>query len=324
MKNKFFTATTALMLLCALLLTLVLTFTACDVTDNESNTSASPNTSTSQESEPEVSGSVGSNEVSYPSHENVTLGVVVEGDAYTQQQLDEWVKLFVDGAKQSPSKYGDNSKYNATFFPERDTIIEQHFAEQYLTLEKLDEYESLFKGTEAFNLAELLEYYGISWDEYIGFYVGDEYDRIMSLGVYADNLGTGETKDDFPPYASYHHLFNSGWAKEEFWNHEDFYLDGYERYEFAEDYYTYIPAEERGGLMRRAYIIDGRYIEKVGMEKFNEWLDKTEDKDQTIWNFINEFGYVDNLYQADSPEKYANWGLDEESRELYYTVHPLN
>ena len=316
-------------LITALLLAFVFVFTACEAIDNESGTSVSPNesgmaqTSVLPESEPEVSEPEVSDEVSQPYREDVTLGIVVEGDAYTQAQLDEWVDMFVDGAKEGYSKYGYNSKYNVTFFPERDTIIEQRFAEQYLTLEKLDEYENLFKGTEAFNLAELLEYYGISWDEYIGFYVGTEYDRIMSLGTCAGNLGTGESKDDFPPYAAYHHLFNSGWAEEEFWKHEDFYLEGYEPGEF-EDYYTYIPVEERGGLMRRAYIIDGRYIEKIGREAFNEWLDKTEDKDQTIWNFIYEFGYVENLYKPDAPEKYVDWGTDEESRKLYFTVHPLN
>ncbi len=312
-------------LITALLLALVFVFTACEAVNNESG---DPQASILQESElresdSEASQPETSDETSHPYREDVTLGIVVEGDAYTQEQLDEWVETFVNGAKQAPSKYGDNSKYNVTFFPERDTIIEQRFAEQYLTLEKLDEYENLFKGTEAFNLAELLEYYGISWDEYIGFYVGTEYDRIMSLGTYAGNLGTGESKDDFPPYAAYHHLFNNGWAEEEFWKHEDFYLEGYEPGEF-EDYYTYIPVEERGGLMRRAYIIDGSYIEKIGWEAFNEWLDKTEDKDQTIWNFIYEFGYVENLYKPDAPEKYVDWGTDEESRKLYFTVHPLN
>lgn len=312
-------------LITALLLALVFVFTACEAVNNESGDLQSSILQESElrESDSEASQPETSDETSHTYREDVTLGIVVEGDVYTQEQLDEWVETFVNGAKQAPSKYGDNSKYNVTFFPERDTIIEQRFAEQYLTSEKLDEYENLFKGTEAFNLAELLEYYGISWDEYIGFYVGTEYDRIMSLGTYAGNLGTGESKDDFPPYAAYHHLFNSGWAEEKFWKHEDFYLEGYEPGEF-EDYCTYIPVEERGGLMRRAYIIDGRYIEKIGREAFNEWLDKTEDKDQTIWNFIYEFGYVENLYKPDAPEKYVDWGTDEESRKLYFTVHPLN
>ena len=320
MKNKFFTATTALMLLCALLLTLVLTFTACDVTDNESNTSASPNTSTSQESEPEVSGSVGSNEVSYPSHENVTLGVVIEGDAYTQEQLDEWVEEYIAKYKNVPCAYDETGKYNVIIFPEERGIVEDHFADLYLNDEKLTEYEKLFWGTEAYNLAELLEYYGISWDEYIGFYVGNEYDRMMCLGKHADNLGTKNVKDGKPPYAVCPQYFNDGWAKEEFWNHEDFIVDGYVPGEY-EDYYTSVP--DRGNYMRRAYIIDGKLIEHIGLEAFNEWLDETEDKDQTIWNFVEHFGLSD-VRSSGGWWKYKSYGLTEEERELYYTVHPLN
>lgn len=330
-------------LITALLLAFVFVFTACEAIDNESGTSVSPSESGGAQtsvlpesepevsepevsepevSEPEVSEPEVSDEVSQPYREDVTMGIVVEGDAYTQAQLDEWVQKYIDEAKKTPSVYGDDCKYNVIFFPESGALCETHFADQYLTFEKEEEYKKLFHHTEAYNLAEMLEYYGISWEDYIGFYVGNEYDRMMCLGKHADKLGTPNVKDGIPPYASSPHLFNSGWAEEEFWKHEDFYLEGYEPGEF-EDYYTYIPVEERGGLMRRAYIIDGSYIEKIGWEAFNEWLDKTEDKEQTIWNFIEEFGNIGDPYES-APYKYVCYGLTEETRELYYTVHPLN
>lgn len=317
-------------LITALLLAFVFVFTACEVTDNESNASVSQNesgdgqTSAPQESvpqgsEPEVSEPGVSDEVSQPYREDVTLGVV-EGDAYTQEQLDEWVQEYITKYKNvTSSVYGENTKYNVMFFPELGAIAEHHFVDSYLTNEKVEEYKKLFWGTESYNLAELLEYYSISWDEYIGFYVGNEYDRIMCLGKHADSLGTGQVPDGIPPYASCPQFFNSGWGKEEFWNHEDFILDSYAPGEF-EDYYTSVPDRI---YTRRAYIIDGKFIERVGWEAFSKWLDETEDKDQTVWNFVEYFGVGFITTTDGGPWKYRSLGLTEEDRELYFTVHPL-
>lgn len=124
------------------------------------------------------------------------------------------------------------------------------------------------------NIAAIVEYYGISKEEYIEFC--KEYLKERGKAPYGEK----------PTGLELYMLNWDAWFSEEYWNHPDFWFSDYDGEKY-DCYYTSVP--DRGDYTRRYYRIDYILIQHVGEENFQKWLDEKEDKDQNILDFIEYF-----------------------------------
>jgi len=313
-------------LITALLLAFVFVFTACEVTDNESNTSVSQNessevqTSTPQESVPQVS----EPEVSdyEQSDESQTPEVSTEAYVwYGQEELDQWYAEFKEGnggdtsdGKHVQYYYGIDGKFI-------DEIISREIFENH--------FRPLAECTKRNNMSMVCEYYGITKEEYMELYTFEDYKAPYGEAPFVllwnlDSYRFDAIFSDKP------------------WDHPDYLLPLYTPPEI-DDYYTEIA--DRNGYMRDYYIIDRLLIEYVGVDAFEEWLEEKEDIDQNIVEFVKDFGITREIYEDIYREtcfvEASKIGFDykdywqmlpynpdylfgtPEMQEEYFTVHPL-
>lgn len=337
MKNKFFTVTTALMLLCVLLLTLVFTFTACETGINES-----VNDFSQEESAPEQESSADDTDESFVPGESSTPEnskaeqstepeVSVKPETYIwygQAELDEWFEQYrLTIVNDSDVKLMNDGKHHWGYSTIDGLLITYINEKSGSSL--FEEYSKLFEHTTDINTSALCEYYGITKEEYIAYY-----------NVFLEEFGK-EQEGVVPAYVMsrlssfrYDTIFS-----EEYWNHPDYLLSDYVTPEI-DDYYTCL--DDRNGYTRRYYIIDRRLIEYVGVDEFNAWLESVDDAQQNIVEFIDQFGITREIYDDIffetcylGPPIYAKtewrnlpynpdylFGTPE-IQEEYFTVHPL-
>jgi len=257
--------------------------------------------------------------IDYSDREDVTLGIIEDNEWYSQEELDG-VLISYGLHMQKQTKYHSGRNVDSYYG------FEEHFADALLEpLGLYGKYDRMFRNTETAALGHLLEYYGISFEEYIGFYKGNEYARIMGLGQYRKYL-----PENMPVYASVYPKFHrEAWYREDFWNHEDFktYAELANPDEI-QDYYTSLA--DRGGYTKYYYIIDRILIEHVGVDAFNAWLDSVGDKDQNIVKFIEYFEITREVYNS----LCANHNITPynpdylfgtpEMQDEYFKVHPLD
>ena len=204
---------------------------------------------------------------------------------------------------------GEGSELNTEkylwYFYQIDSVLQD-----YITINKFEDYLALFSKTVDITTASICEYYDISRQEYIDLYT----ERLREKG---DVVMTGNY--DFYRYDA---IFS-----EEYWNHPDYLLSDYIPPEI-DDYYTSL--EDRNGYTRRYYIIDRLLIEFVGVDAFEEWLESVGDVRQNIVEFTEYFDITREVYDEvyrDTRIKPYNpdylFGTPEE-QEIYFTVHPLN
>ncbi len=307
----------------AIILLLCVAFASCnEVKDNssadigQSDLSDTPSTensgseNVSEDSLPEESMPV----ADYSRFDGYVIGKLPEGEWYSQEDLDELIEMGLYVNRSAGSK---NQRHITSYYG-----LEHHFVEAYFSDEEESKYFAMFDDTEYLAGGHLLEYYDIPWEDYIGFYTGAEYRRIMALGEYAENAA-GTT-----PYAnSYPTFCKEVWYDSEFWNDERFVPYEY-TYAQLKDHYTHI--EDRNGYTRYYYIIDRLLIQYVGEDEFNQWLDKTDDAQQNILKFIEDFEITREIYdEIFENEEYKAHNPDylfgtPEMQDEYFKVHPLN
>lgn len=184
------------------------------------------------------------------------------------------------------------------------------------------EYIAMFDCTEDIVTPAMLDYYGITKEEYIEYYnstlpeapEGERPRFLLSLYVYR-----------------YDAMF-----ADQYWNHPDFLLSDYVLPEI-DSYYTSL--EDRGGYTKRYYRIDSLLIEHVGVDEFEKWLEEKEDVDQNILDFVEYFGITreiyEDVYRETCYDIYTRkWILlpynpdylfgTPEMQDEYFKVHPLN
>ncbi len=269
----------------------------------------SVNESTPEESLPEESLPA----ADYSKYDGYVIGTLPEGEWYSQEDLDELIEIELYVSRSEGPK---NQRHITSYYG-----LEYHFVDAYFSDEEEDKYFAMFNGTEYLAGGHILEYYDIPWEDYIGFYTGSEYRRIMALGEY-EEFAAGTT-----PYANAYPTFcKEVWYDSEFWNDEQFVPYEY-KYAHLKDHYTHI--EDRNGYTRYYYIIDRLLIQYVGEDEFNQWLDKTDDAEQNILTFIEDFEITREIYDdifKDEKMKAHNpdylFGTAEMQDE-YFKVHPL-
>ena len=261
-----------------------------------------------EESVPEESEPV----VDYSKYDGYVIGTLPEGEWYSQEELPGMIDqaLYISRSVAPNGQRHVNGYYG----------LEYHFVDSYFSTAEREKYLAMFDRTEYMAVGHVLEYFNIPWEDYIGFYTDYEYRRIMSLGEY-EHYGT-------PVYAKFYPIFAEDvWYNNEFWNDERFIPYGY-RYADLDDHYTHI--EDRNGYTRYYYIIDRLLINYVGQDAFNQWLANTDDKEQNILKFIDDFDITLEIYNEifkNQENKAHNtdylFGTPEMQKE-YFTVHPIN
>ncbi len=337
-------------LITALLLAFVFVFTACEVTDNESNASVSqnesgdgqtsaPHKSEQQGSEPEVSDYEQSDESSAPtpevsdyeqSDESQTPEVSTEEYVwYGIDEINDWFETYILGIADSDEDLRRDGKHRAYYFTIDGLLLEYIDGKAGSSI-FADEYLKLFNGTTAINMPALCEYYGITKEEYVA-----------HCNKFIEEFGKSK-EGEIPIYLMFRlYAFRyDAIFSEEYWNHSDYLLNAYVIPEI-DDHYTSL--EDRNGYTKRYYIIDRRLIEYVGVDEFEDWLDAVSDTEQNIIEFIDHFGITREIYediyrkdcwQEATEHTVARWrflpynpdylfGTPEE-QEIYFTVHPLN
>ncbi len=320
-------------LITALLLAFVFVFTACEVTDNESNASVSQNesgdgqTSAPQESvpqgsEPEVSDYEQSDESQTPevsTEEYVWYGI---------DEINDWFETYILGAADSEEDFQYDGKHRAYYF-NIDGLLLTEYVNEKAGSSIYDEYLMLFNETTDINVPALCEYYGITKEEYVA-----------NCNKFIEEFGKSK-EGEIPIYLMlrlpsfrYDTIFS-----EEYWNHSDYLLNDYVTPEI-DDHYTSL--DDRNGYTKRYYIIDRRLIEYVGVDEFEEWLDSASDTEQNIIEFVEHFGITREIYediyrkdcwQEATEHTVARWLFlpynpdylfgTPEMQEEYFTVHPL-
>ncbi len=316
MKIKLLSAIAIILLLCV-------AFASCnEVKDNssadteQSDLSGAPSAENSEnESAPEGSSPETSTPVAdYSKYDGYVIGTLPEGEWYSQDDLPGMIAQDLYVNRSAGSK---NQRHITAYYG-----LEYHFVDAYFSDEEENKYFDMFDGTEYLAGGHILEYYDIPWEDYIGFYTDYEYRRIMALGEYAENAaGTAPYSSAYPTFCK------EVWYDSEFWNDEQFVPYEYTHADLK-DHYTHI--EDRNGYTRYYYIIDRLLIQHVGEDKFNQWLDKTDDAQQNILKFIEDFEITLETYnEIFENEKYKAHNTDylfgtEEMQEEYFKVHPLN
>ncbi len=185
-----------------------------------------------------------------------------------------------------------------------------------------NEYADMFERTEDCHTAAVIEYYGITKEEYVAL-----------LNSTLPAAPEGEQPNIMHPLFVYRYdaLF-----AEQYWNHPDFLLSDYVVPEI-DSYYTSL--EDRGGYTKRYYRIDRLLIEYVGVDEFKKWLDEKEDVDQNILDFVEYFGITrgiyEDIYRETCYDQYTgNWRMlpynpdylfgTPEMQDEYFRIHPLN
>ncbi len=297
MKHKIFLAIIAIALICVLLISCT------DIVPQES--SVPPNTD--EPSLPDLSFPDESIDINVPNGDDISdadISNVETNYLYVwidEEEMDRRFAEFKAGGEGSEL----NTKKYLWYFYQIDSVLQD-----YITINKFEDYLALFSKTVDITTASICEYYDISKQEYIDLYT----ERLREKGdvVMAGNY-------DFYRYDA---IFS-----EEYWNHPDYLLSDYVPPEI-DDYYTSL--EDRNGYTRRYYIIDRLLIEFVGVDAFEDWLESVGDVRQNIVEFTEYFDITREVYDEvyrDTRIKPYNpdylFGTPEE-QEIYFTVHPLN
>ncbi len=186
------------------------------------------------------------------------------------------------------------------------------------------EYRAMFGCTEDIATPAMLDYYGITKEEYIEYY---------------NSLLPAVPEGEIPLVDLMGYRYEALFS-EQYWNHPDFLLSDYVPPEI-DSYYTSL--EDRGGYTKRYYRIDRLLIEYVGVDEFEKWLEEKEDVDQNILDFVKYFGITREIYEdiyrdtcLTGPPEYVvvRWlrlpyNTDylfgtPEMQDEYFKVHPLD
>ncbi|MBR6776438.1 MAG: hypothetical protein IKM27_01690 [Clostridia bacterium] len=188
-----------------------------------------------------------------------------------------------------------------------------------------NEYFVMFEGTQDCTAGAVLDYYGITKEEYIEYFNST-----------LPEAPEGEMPF-FAPYSIYIYHYDALFA-EQYWNHPFYLVSDYVPPEI-DSYYTSL--EDRGGYTKRYYRIDRLLIEYVGVDEFEKWLDEKEDVDQNILDFVKYFGITREIYEDIYRETCylvdmygAKWHRlpyntdylfgTPEMQDEYFKVHPLD
>ncbi len=308
----------------------ILIFTACDtskppeesiiepsdISETESTPEESlPEDSVPDESLPETSvPEVSVPEESIPEESEPEVSEPEEYVWYGQEELDTWYKQF----KESSSAAKDG-KY-VDYYYSIDGKLAKYIADVYSGA--YNRYMAFAKDTKRINTASICEYCGITKDEYMALYTFEEH-----------KVPYGEI-----PLALFNTLYRYRYDSifsETPWDHPDFIALNYTP-PAIDDHYTAL--EDRNGYMKDYYLIDRLLIEYVGVDAFEQWLENTEDAEQNIVAFINDFRITREIYEDIYRETcylewYDKWSLlpynpdylfgTQEMQDEYFKVHPL-
>ena len=247
---------------------------------------------------------------------------------YGQKELDQWFaekKAYVEALTgKNRTSDGKHLRYYEGITDPIVGYINEKAGTDKLNGILQNEYSKMFAGTQDSNTPAVLEYYGITKEEYVAL-----------LNSTLPAAPEGEKPNFMYQLQVYHYdaLF-----AEQYWNHPFYLVSDYVPPEI-DSYYTSL--EDRGGYTKRYYRIDRLLIEYVGVDEFEKWLEEKEDVDQNILDFVEYFGITREIYEDIYRETCylvdmygAKWHRlpyntdylfgTPEMQDEYFKVHPLN
>ena len=226
---------------------------------SETETSASDvsdSTSKTETSDPDVSDTASESEYIFVPHEEYVPNKPTGPLCYGSEEC-------IGDGKHPCGFFDAYPFYRESFF----NINAERFCDFFnISEESWSKNAVLYRFTQADNWGFLLEYFQISKDEYISF-----------LNEIIDETNVEEVDKDYPLLR-----YVNGWYSENYMEDENMIYTDYKSK--GETYY----AEKRDGKHNSIYYtIDYRLINYVGNDKFEEYLDKTDDVN--ILSFIDYF-----------------------------------
>ena len=260
---------------------------------------SAPETSKPETSEPETS----KPETSEP---EVSEPETSEPESYTAEELHS---LFIELKKEEESGDRelslDNIHIGAYF------TVDGHLID-YVGKENFDKAVEMF-GVVGINHGIVSYYFGITKQEYTTLYqqvldtILPDYPAALYMGIFCYQYEI--------------------WFSDEYWSYPELF---YSDYIPSETKSHYTPINEDRQYIRAYYNIDYKLIEHVGIERFNNWLDKTDEANQNIVVFVKDFGITKDtftsIYKDIKTLPYNPNYLfgTAEMQEEYFKVHPLN
>ena len=227
---------------------------------------------------------------------------------YGDKEMEQWFVDYKAGYEDPSLAWMSGDQIHVGYY----FVVNGIFID-YISQEKFDVALELFSSS-GINIGILCDYFDISKEDYIA----------LCLST-LQKVPFGQIPEVV--CANMEMYRYDAWFAEEYWNHPDFLYSNYEQPE-VQSYYTSNPGDKEH--IRVYYNIDHKLIEHVGVDAFENWLDRKDKEERNILEFVKDFGITKDTFKAIyTGDRVLPYNPDylfgtPEMQDEYFKVHPLD